>query len=50
MEYAELRDSVQECIDFCAAQDIIPKIKLVTADELGSVYKELSAKNDSIVR
>jgi len=40
----------QECIDFCAAQDIIPKIKLVTADELGSVYEELSAKNDSIVR
>merc|ERR1712106_200506 len=40
----------QDCIDFCAKHQIIPKIKIVTAAELSGVYKDLQTKNDSIVR
>ena len=40
----------QECIDFCSKHDIIPKIKLVNSNELEGVYKELSSKNDTIIR
>lgn len=40
----------QECIDFCWEHNIIPKIKVVTAAELGEVYKEIGGKNDSILR
>ena len=39
---------LQECIDFCAEHKIIPKIKIVTADELEAVYEELNNKNDSV--
>ena len=41
---------VQECIDFCFKHNIIPMIKVVTANDLGAVFKELQTKNDSIVR
>jgi len=40
----------QECIDFCSKHNIIPKIKLVTSNDLEGVYKELSSKNDTIIR
>merc|ERR1719153_1950158 len=40
----------QECIDFCHKHKIIPKIKIVQSKDLGDVYKELQAKNDSIIR
>merc|ERR1711872_324920 len=40
----------QDCIDFCNKHNIIPKIKVVTAKDLGEVYKELASKNDSIIR
>jgi len=40
----------QECIDFCAEHSIIPKIKLVKSTDLGDVYKQLSSKNDTIIR
>jgi uncharacterized zinc-type alcohol dehydrogenase-like protein len=40
----------QECIDFCHAHSIVPKTKLITADQLDSVYELLNTKNDSIVR
>ena len=40
----------QACIDFCSKHKIVPKIKMVTAKDLGTVYKELQTKNDSIVR
>lgn len=40
----------QECIDFCHKHKIIPKIKIVKSKDLGDVYKELQAKNDSIIR
>jgi len=40
----------QDCIDFCHKHNIVPKIKVVTANDLGEVYKELTSKNDSIIR
>lgn len=42
--------TTQECIDFCAKNNIKPSIELITADKLGKVYEALLAKNDSIVR
>ncbi|XP_059089470.1 probable formaldehyde dehydrogenase AdhA [Tigriopus californicus] len=42
--------TTQECIDFCAKNDIKPSIELITADKLGKVYETLLGKNDSIVR
>ena len=41
---------MQDCIDFCHKHNIVPKIKVVTANDLGEVYKELASKNDSIIR
>jgi len=40
----------QDCIDFCHKHDIIPKIKIVTCNDLDEVYTSLSNKNDSIIR
>merc|ERR1719436_255475 len=40
----------QECIDFCAKHKIIPITKIVKATDLGEVYKQLSEKNDTIIR
>ena len=40
----------QDCIDFCHKHEIVPKIKLVTWKDLDGVYKELKAKNDTIIR
>jgi len=40
----------QDCIDFCAKHNIVPITKVVTADQLDEVYKQLNMKNDSIVR
>ena len=40
----------QECIDFCAKHNIVPSIKKVTVKDIEGVYKQLSAKNDAIVR
>ena len=40
----------QDCIDFCHKHNIVPKIKLVTSNDLDNVYKELASKNDSIIR
>merc|ERR1712141_719601 len=40
----------QDCIDFCHKHNIVPKIKLVTWKDLDGVYKELKAKNDTIIR
>ena len=40
----------QDCIDFCHKHNIVPKIKLVTSNDLDSVFKLLHGKNDSITR
>jgi len=40
----------QECMEFCAAHKIVPKIELVTAGQLDSVYESLARKNDQVVR
>ena len=40
----------QECVDFCHQNNILPKIKLVKADELDRVFSELNVKNDSVLR
>jgi len=40
----------QECIDFCAKHNIVPKIKVVKSTDLDDVYKQLASKNDSIIR
>ena len=40
----------QECIDFCAKHNIVPSIKKVTVKDIEGVYKQLSAKNDAIIR
>ena len=37
-------------IDFCHKHNIVPKMKLITANELDKTYGDLSNKNDSIVR
>ena len=42
--------NLQECIDFCGEHEITPKIKVVTAEDLGAVYEELGNKNDSVLR
>ena len=40
----------QECIDFCAKHNIVPTIKKVTVKDIEGVYKQLTAKNDAIIR
>ena len=40
----------QDCINFCHQHDIVPKIKIVTCEDLDDVYVELASKNDSIIR
>jgi len=40
----------QECIDFCAKNNIVVSYELVKADQLDGVYKNLMAKNDTIKR
>jgi len=40
----------QECIDFCAEHNIVPKTKLVKTTDLDDVYKQLNSKNDTILR
>ena len=40
----------QDCIDFCHKHNIVPKIKIVTCDELDDLYKVMEGKNDSIIR
>jgi len=40
----------QECIDFCAEHKIVPRIKVVKSSDLADVYKQLSSKNDAIIR
>ena len=40
----------QECIDFCQKHKIVPKTKMITADELDTVYDKLNTKNDDILR
>merc|ERR1712037_715446 len=38
------------CFDFCAEHNIVPTIKKVTVKDIEGVYKQLSAKNDAIIR
>ena len=40
----------QECIDFCAEHNIVPKTKMVKSTDLDDVYKQLNTKNDTILR
>ena len=40
----------QEVIDFCAEQNIKPKIELVTGDKLDDVFKILESGNDMVIR
>lgn len=40
----------QDCIDFCAKNNIQPTIQLVTADQLAEVYDKLTAGNDEGLR
>ena len=40
----------QDCVDFCAKHNILPKTKLVKATELDGVYSSLEQKNDQVVR
>ena len=42
--------STQECIDFCAKNNIVVSHELVKADQLDDIYKCLTAKNDSVKR
>lgn len=42
--------ATQDCIDFCAAKNIEPATKLITADKIGEVYAKLEAKNDQVLR
>jgi len=40
----------QDCMDFCGEHKIVPRLKLVTADQLPEVYANLAQKNDQIIR
>lgn len=40
----------QECMDFCAEHNIVPKVELIKADRLDEVYTALKAKNDGVIR
>ena len=40
----------QRVIDFCHEHKIVPKIKLITADQLDQTFQDLANKNDSILR
>jgi len=40
----------QDCMDFCAKHNIIPKTKLIKATELDNVYEILQKKNDQVMR
>ena len=40
----------QDCIDFCAAKNIIPMTEVIKADQLDRVYKKLAQKNDQVLR
>ena len=41
---------LQECMDFCAEHNIVPKVELIKADRLDEVYTALQAKNDGVIR
>ena len=41
---------LQRVIDFCHEHKIVPRIKMVTANDLDRVYDELNKKNDTILR
>ena len=36
----------EDCMDFCSEHKIVPRLKLVTADQLPEVYANLAQKND----
>jgi len=40
----------QRAIDFCHKHKIVPKIRMITAKDLDTVYDELNKKNDTILR
>lgn len=40
----------QDCMDFCAKHNIVPKTKLIDASELDDVFAQLEKKNDQIIR
>lgn len=40
----------QECIDFCAHHNIVPLIKVIKSTDLDDCFKQLSTKNDTIIR
>merc|ERR1711973_620451 len=40
----------QDCMDFCAKHNIIPKTKLIKATELDNVYEVIQKKNDQVIR
>ena len=42
--------STQDCVDFCAANNILPDVKVVPVTELKNVYDILMKKNDQIIR
>jgi len=40
----------QECMDFCAKHQIVPKTKLIKAAELDEVFEALEKGNDQVIR
>jgi len=40
----------QRVIDFCHQHKIVPKIQMITSNDLDRVYEELNKKNDTILR
>ena len=40
----------QRVLDFCHQHKIVPKIKMITSNDLDRVYEELNKKNDTILR
>ena len=40
----------QRVIAFCHRHKIVPKIKMITSNDLDIVYEELNKKNDTILR
>merc|ERR1712126_361167 len=42
--------STQRVIDFCHEHNIVPKTRIITANDLDRIYDELNKKNDTILR
>jgi len=43
-------NKTQECMDFCAANNIVVSYEVINSNQLDEIYKKLEQKNDMVIR